>query len=82
MNNLTDIPNEEFPLNYAEYCEIRNKIVSAAWGFSNLGTAVGKQIDRELMEVHEKLGHVWETIRNEERREIERKADGVSICAR
>lgn len=82
MTNLTDIPNEEFPLNYDEYCEIRNKLVSAARGFSNLNTAIGRQIDRELMEAHEKLGRAWETIRNEERREIERKANGVSVRAR
>ncbi len=81
MNNTTDIPTDDFPINYNDYCEIRNKIVSAARGFSNLGTVIGRQIDRELMEAHEKLGRAWETIRNEERREIERKANGVSVRA-
>ena len=82
MTNLTDIPTEDFPLNYDEYCDIRNRLVEAASGFERLGTVIGRQLNLEIMEAHGKLGRAWESIRNEERREIERKANGVSVRAR
>lgn len=83
MTKLTDISTENFPLNYAEYCDIRNRLVEAASGFERLGTVVGRQLNREIMEVHGKLGQVWENIQNEERRELEREAvDGVPVCSR
>lgn len=81
MANLTDIPAEKFPLNYEKYCHLREEIREAARSFAGLNTVIGRQIDHELMEAYEKLGQAWETIRNEERREIERKADGISVRA-
>ncbi|WP_408913685.1 hypothetical protein [Brucella pseudogrignonensis] len=81
MTNLTDIPSNEFPLNYEKYCRLREEIRGAASSFAELNTVIGRKIDHELMEAYEKLGQAWETIRNEERREIERKADGISVRA-
>lgn len=63
MTRLTDIPTEDFPLSYERYINLRYQLLDAARGFSSLGTSAGKQIDRELMDVHAQLGQVWETIR-------------------
>lgn len=69
MTRFSDIPTEQFPLNFNKYCELLNDIRSAACGFDDLGTASGRAVSHELMDVHFRLGRAWELIREIERRE-------------
>lgn len=67
MPRFSDIPTEQFPLDFKKYCRLRDDIYGAANGFSELGTSAGDMVCRELIEVHTRLGQVWELIRGVER---------------
>lgn len=69
---FSDIPTEQFPLKFRKYCQLADDLQTAACGFDDLGTASGRAVSRELMDVHFRLGRVWELIREFEDRE---KAD-------
>ncbi len=62
MIRFSDIPTERFPLNFHKYCQLRE-------GVDDLGTASGRGVSRELMDIHGCLGRAWELIREIERRE-------------
>ncbi|MGO7727954.1 hypothetical protein [Rhizobium leguminosarum] len=66
---LSDIPTEQFPLNFRKYCQLVADIRTAAYGFDDLGTASGRAVSRALTDVHFRLGRVWELIREIEHRE-------------
>lgn len=66
---FSEIPTEKFPLNFDKYCQLRRQIEAAADDFDELGTAAGRAVSRELMDVHFRLGRAWELIRNIERGE-------------
>lgn len=72
MTRFSDIATEKFPLNFRKYCELRDDIYAAAGGFDDLGTAAGRAVSSELMDVHTRLARTWELIREIERSE---KAD-------
>lgn len=66
---FSEIPTEKFPLNFDKYCQLRRQIETAADDFDELGTAAGRAVSRELIDVHFRLGRAWELIRNIERSE-------------
>lgn len=82
MTDITRIPTEEFPLNWARYNRLMNELRDAARGFEQLGTMGwpgGKDIDRRLMAIWSDLSDVWETIQETERQMragIVSKSDG------
>ena len=69
MTKFLDIPQAEFPLNSQKYNELMDQIRTAARGFAKLGTAEGRAVDKELMEVWARLSRAWELIQDIEQRE-------------
>lgn len=70
MNDITQIPTEQFPLNYERYNRLMDEIRDAARGFERIGSLGwpgGKDLDRRLMEIRADLLGVWETIQETER---------------
>lgn len=70
MTDITNIPTEQFPLNFERYNHLMNEIRDAARGFERLGGMGwpgGKDLDRRLMEIRADLLCVWETIQETER---------------
>jgi hypothetical protein len=69
MTRFSEIPTAKFPLDFDRYVRLRDELQAAARGFGQLGTAAGRMVDKDLMEVHARLGRTWELIRQIERRE-------------
>jgi hypothetical protein len=70
MNDIAQIPTEQFPLNYERYNRLMDEIRDAARGFERLGIMGwpgGKDLDRRLMDIQADLLGVWETIQETER---------------
>lgn len=72
MTRFSDIPTERFPLNFHKYCQLREGVRAAAAGFDDLGTASGRAVSRELMDIHGGLSRAWDLIQEIERRENRR----------
>ncbi len=70
MTDITNIPTQEFPLNFERYNHLMHEIRDAARGFERIGSLGwpgGKDLDRRLMEIRADLLGVWETIQETER---------------
>jgi hypothetical protein len=70
MNDIAQIPTEQFPLNYERYNRLMDEIRDAARGFERLGIMGwpgGKDLDRRLMDIQADLLGVWDTIQETER---------------
>ncbi|MGH6761211.1 MAG: hypothetical protein ACRECW_06415 [Phyllobacterium sp.] len=70
MTDITNIPTEQFPLNWHRYNHLMDEIRDAARGFERigrLGWPGGEDLDRRLMEIRTDLLGVWETIQETER---------------
>ncbi|MCJ9668597.1 MULTISPECIES: hypothetical protein [unclassified Neorhizobium] len=71
MTDITQIPTQEFPLNYERYNRLMDELRDAARGFERLGVLGwpgGKELDKRLMAIRSDLLGVWETIQETERR--------------
>lgn len=69
MTKFFEIPIDKFPMNFDKYCQLRDQLQTAADGFDNLGTAAGRMVSKDILEVHARLSQTWELIRDIERRE-------------
>ncbi|MBB3915554.1 hypothetical protein [Rhizobium fabae] len=70
IRKLTEIPSDEFPLNYWRYNRLMDELRDAARGFERLGGMGwpgGKDLDKRLMSIWSDLHGVWETIQETER---------------
>jgi hypothetical protein len=70
MTDITNIPTEQFPLNWYRYNHLMDEIRDAARGFERIGCMGwpgGKDLDRRLMAIWSDLSSVWETIQETER---------------
>lgn len=59
---FSDIPPEEFPLPKEQYWRLRGDIYAAACGFSDLRTADGQSVARELCTAQYHLECAWALI--------------------
>ncbi len=77
MTNLRfiDIMPEEFPLPKDKYWRLRADIYAAACGFSDLRTADGQNVARELSSAHHHLEAAWALILGIEDTERRREWD-------
>lgn len=69
MSKLSEIPTEEFPLNFVNFCRLQSELQNAADGFADLCTEDGWRVSRDLTQVKMRLDQTWELIRAIERRE-------------
>lgn len=69
MSKFTEIPIEEFPLNFSSFCRLQSELQNAADGFADLCTQDGWSVSRDLTQVKIRLDQTWELIRAIERRE-------------
>lgn len=69
MTKFCEILPEDFPLNHRNYNELMDRIRTAARGFADLGTAEGRMVDKDLMEVWARLGRTWSLIQEIQERE-------------
>lgn len=69
MAKFCEIPREKFPLSDRAYNDLMDTIRTAARGFGDLGTAHGRLVDKDLMEVWARLNRTWNLIQEIEHRE-------------
>lgn len=68
MTLFNEIPTEQFPLNEKTYCRLRGEIGNIAARFSDIGTADGARVAKEMEKVYATLADAWELLRMIERR--------------